>query len=836
MAKVIRGISLEEWEEKTQLTEDELRGVYELQDACSELPLPSNWLTNDRSITSPAFGRSSSSGARTPEISSLSSLTPLNAGTLSNRLKDLTTRPRSSTSLATDAISSESPKFTKVTGTEKPIETLQQFLDWFSMMEADMETSQEDIYRNHLSVVLGYLQSCNDFLTTLEETSESFKTLHEKYSFVEERTRSLQNACEDLLKQQENLTALADALAERLKYFNELEPIAKAFNSPGEDICLMPQFIPMLEKLDACIQYMQSHLQYRDAELYLMRLNQCLTRGMTLIKMHVVNAIRSLGYDIYKQSNAKTLDQPGKQNTLLYVKFRMIAPTLKPLTAQVEQRCKGHTEFQSLYQEILNAYFQIRQNLLSPVMSRKITQLTTSSENLAAFARDGCGYIISLCLDEFNLFRNFFREGEDELYSYLDLLTSYLYDQLRPRIIHENNISILSELCAIFQTYVFRGASSEGSDASQGKSLDFGYLLQNILEDAQGKLVFRAQAYIHNDIQNYVPKPEDFLLRAASVDASKTSVVLQKSSSAPPKDAPATLMIDDEASDSENSASRENGSPLGQGSDTSRGWYPTLQKTLWILSKLYQCVQTSVFEDLAHEAVSLCSQTLKAAADMVALNKSRLDKQLFLVKHLLILKEQLAPFEANIIHSGKELDFSHVTDTLSSLQQNRSLIFNPNALIDLAQRGMPRVVEISLDSRREIDQELKRICEEFINDCVQGAVEPLASFMIRASTKRIVDAETETPSRGSGSKDEVQETMEQFKEAVSERLRFTLQKLREYVNDYKIEQILMKPIEMNILEHYRSFLQIAQDTKQAGSLSSLEAMGTWIAQLRVSEE
>lgn len=40
--------------------------------------------------------------------------------------------------------------------------------------------------------------------------------------------------------------------------------------------------------------------------------------------------------------------------------------------------------------------------------------------------------------------------------------------------------------------------------------------------------------------------------------------------------------------------------------------------------------------------------------------------------------------------------------------------------------------------------------------------------------------------------------MEQFKEAVSERLRFTLQKLREYVNDYKIEQILMKPIEVNI--------------------------------------
>lgn len=118
-----------------------------------------------------------------------------------------------------------------------------------------------------------------------------------------------------------------------------------------------------------------------------------------------------------------------------------------------------------------------------------------------------------------------------------------------------------------------------------------------------------------------------------------------------------------------------------------------------------------------------------------------------------MLKEQLAPFEANFVHSGKELDFSHVSgnndnklclsvvpsyenldlDILSPLQQNRSLIFNPNALISLAQRGMPRVVEISIDSRREIDRELKRVCEDFITDCVRGAVEPLSNFIIKVS-------------------------------------------------------------------------------------------------------
>lgn len=58
-------------------------------------------------------------------------------------------------------------------------------------------------------------------------------------------------------------------------------------------------------------------------------------------------------------------------------------------------------------------------------------------------------------------------------------------------------------------------------------------------------------------------------------------------------------------------------------------------------------------------------------------------------------------------------------------------MFNPNALIGLAQKGMPRVVEVSLDSRREIDFQIKKVCEEFINHCVDGAVEPLTAFLIK---------------------------------------------------------------------------------------------------------
>lgn len=44
MSRITRGISLEEWEEKTKLNDKEKQSVQDLQDACAELPLPSNWV------------------------------------------------------------------------------------------------------------------------------------------------------------------------------------------------------------------------------------------------------------------------------------------------------------------------------------------------------------------------------------------------------------------------------------------------------------------------------------------------------------------------------------------------------------------------------------------------------------------------------------------------------------------------------------------------------------------------------------------------------------------------------------------------------------------------
>ncbi|ORX59004.1 Sec34-domain-containing protein [Hesseltinella vesiculosa] len=640
--RATRTISLEEWEEKTQLSEKQLASVQDIKDACLDLPLPSSWYFNDKSFASPAL---ISSGGRTPDASSLHLMTPVNAGTLSSQLRAIK-RNRSASNLLNDSqVAALERQLSLDIGTDKPIETLQQFYDWFAVKEKEMEQGQEDVYRHYMSNVQFYQSACVDLLSDLEATNTLFQDLLQDYGFVENQTKSLQSICEQLLHEQEHYTHLADALTERLAYFNQLEPITKSLNAPGDNICLQPDFIPMLEKLDECIQYMNDHLNYHDAELYLMRFRQCLTRGMTLIKMYAITAIKNVGYESYKQIMSQASDPTitlSKQTTLFLVKFKGMAAKIKTLTDQLEKRGRDHKEYHDLYKEIVHVYIQTRQQVLSPIITRRVIELGATGNDLLAFARQGSAYIMSLCTDEYNLFYSFFHSGEAELDGHLELLTSYLHDYIRPRIIHETSIPVLSELCTIFDLYVQEDFQAGVARQSDRREPDFGHLIQNVLEDAQSRLVFRAQRYIQTDIHSYQNQPDDLLQKSPfaqePMDNNPSPSQHALSSSG---NGPATLTIEEDAaaetpmpqdttvsnalpSSTSPTSSVPNASPTL--SDPS--WYPTLQKTLWLLSKLYRCVQTPVFEDLAQEAITVCTTSLKMASETLKVKVRRTSRKI----------------------------------------------------------------------------------------------------------------------------------------------------------------------------------------------------------------
>lgn len=82
--------------------------------------------------------------------------------------------------------------------------------------------------------------------------------------------------------------------------------------------------------------------------------------------------------------------------------------------------------------------------------------------------------------------------------------------------------------------------------------------------------------------------------------------------------------------------------------DISRTWYPPLRHTLSLLSLLFGVVDPAVFEDLARRGVAALIESLTRGAVGVRRWRDQLHGDLFLVRHLLILREQLLPFDISL--------------------------------------------------------------------------------------------------------------------------------------------------------------------------------------------
>lgn len=139
------------------------------------------------------------------------------------------------------------------------------------------------------------------------------------------------------------------------------------------------------------------------------------------------------------------------------------------------------------------------------------------------------------------------------------------------KIVSSNNL-LTSSRKTIDMQYV---ADPDPYDRTQ---LDFGQLIQSTIQDTQNRIVFRAQSVIRDDIEGFSPKPED-LDYPAKNQLPKKPIGDGEIPGTPLPNAPTIIDRDD--------------NPSGNGFDTEavfKGWYPTLRKCIWLLSRIYRLV------------------------------------------------------------------------------------------------------------------------------------------------------------------------------------------------------------------------------------------------------
>lgn len=316
-------------------------------------------------------------------------------------------------------------------------------------------------------------------------------------------------------------------------------------------------------------------------------------------------------------------------SALLYAKFRTGAPELKQVGMEIQKRAVlrtakeagRETEYQSLMNELTQSYANIRGKLILPLVIKRISEIAiapSTAKDLVAFARSSISYIRGVCADEFYLWYAWFATNSG-LYDFLESICEKLFDHLKPRIVHEMQLSKLCELCSLIQARYMDDADDEvsseaedeedvyeqgrvlSSSSSSSTSLDFSSLIQSVMEDAQTRLVFVAMSVMRNEIELYKPRPEDLQYpskgRQRSVSGGgdgrggKTPVLSGRKK-------PVKGSNVDSSSQGSNGVNEIDTQDWGfDASDSAREhWYPTLAKAVWLLSRIYRLI--NVCEDV----------------------------------------------------------------------------------------------------------------------------------------------------------------------------------------------------------------------------------------------
>ncbi|ESN93408.1 hypothetical protein HELRODRAFT_88759 [Helobdella robusta] len=654
------------------------------------------------------------------------------------------------------------------------------FLTKFAKLEKELVKSKFGELLQYATILSEWIAECNKFLEEADSNLEMLTILKTDFIKVATKTNLLHEACEILLDEQSKCVQAVELINDQLVVFKECETVHQKINSPTFNV-QSEHFSSTLYRIDECIDYLKAHEHFKESTAYLEKFQNYLVCCLRLLKNYVFNTFETVTHQVMKLDVEDNISENAF--VLLYGKFRMKASKVKGYIEMIENRKGDRAEYLVLLNEVLNFYISVRSSLLIPSVSAAIKDMSEKhSKDLCYFIRSGCILLVHICEDEHNLFNDFFSCDTDLLNEMLESLCMLLYDALRPLIIHVIHMESLTEICSIFQDELV-----DNPGHTQNKFKSFKKICSQMLQDVQERLVYRTNIYIKNEILNYVPSSGD-LAYPEKLDMIK-AITEQNSK-----------VVEDKDKFSSNQFVYADHAL----------WYPTVKRSLTVLSKLHRSVDKSIFHGLSQEVLACCVHSLIFAKKSISTNKSNLDGELFFIKHLLILREQIIPFQLDNVVKETSIDFSKIKGAAVDLIKSRSNLFafnNNNALLQFFFEGTPSFYETFFDCKKVVDDNLKKSCEDFIKIATSMLVGNLQEFMNKISIIK-----NKLSSGGLSLKTQPFASPENVKSIVTSAYRILkqdrlhiLKLMSLYLSNSDTEYILFKPIKSNILQVYNEF-------------------------------
>ena len=140
------------------------------------------------------------------------------------------------------------------------------------------------------------------------------------------------------------------------------------------------------------------------------------------------------------------------------------------------------------------------------------------------------------------------------------------------------------------------------------------------------------------------------------------------------------------------------------------------------------------------------------AISVVSKAQGMVEAQLFAIRHLLILREELVRFRVEFLFTEKDLDFTHMRDHMRRVLSGKRLLGHVKSpsfrqgcflgeisvfqlpgstMAQLVSWTTPRVTDTQVDSKKKLEKQLKESCEALIMMITKAIVEPMLSFLTK---------------------------------------------------------------------------------------------------------
>ncbi|EAA30676.1 Sec34-domain-containing protein [Neurospora crassa] len=284
-----------------------------------------------------------------------------------------------------------------------------------------LQASQQEylLYHDQLALTerhLGTLiDDANSALKTLETLCQSFRA-------VEEQTTSFKAQCDGLLEEQKRLQTLADEVGTDLHYYAYLDSVSRRLNALGAGRLVDDDaFGDILANLDSCIEFMIQHPQYRDADTYQARYQALLTKALHLLEVGFTNRLDQVSGELARQitntqsESARHALAYGRFEEILMNSYSLIPNIQRVILGAYDQNGQPRTGpnadiFANTANNLFHAYFVVRDRDLKPLTQHDLAtfHLECKESSIDTAARNYVKQCFERSFSEATLFRKIF--------------------------------------------------------------------------------------------------------------------------------------------------------------------------------------------------------------------------------------------------------------------------------------------------------------------------------------------------------------------------------------------------------------------------------------------